>query len=382
MKKSQMALFLFLLFNAFQPRSHTVRTQSNNVCKPDYGNVVYATDPDYGFDIIRAEKTYPNYSLIVTQDKNHTGVNIVVEIKSYPGTITYETYDEKCERYDEPQKGMTLCSPYFSAGQYYYLTGTCTPHIDPVYRYIEGTSLKVWLEPSARTSWWLGWSTERLDEDLYPLRYMFPEKWSLGTWTPEGFTTEGDLGLWTEEEIRKFLAEHPGYNFLKADPRRNEIPTQFLTLAENPMQLGGGRVIPLFGREFKAWNEIGTIASDDLCFIDGAGPNGEGYCAKTVNDRTDPLFGSVDLYADNITYLAVSFSHIPMDIPGEWYIAVEVSVRQAIYGGGKLEALDDHAFLTKMPGQGYYHDTPEHTFLTYMWISTPCNLAEVKGCDN
>jgi hypothetical protein len=35
-----------------------------------------------------------------------------------------------------------------------------------------------------------------------------------------------------------------------------------------------------------------------------------------------------------------------------------------------------------MPFMGYEHRLLEHTFLSYMWISTPCNPAELKVCDN
>jgi hypothetical protein len=271
-------------------------------------------------------------------------------------------------------------------GEYYYLQPTCTLVSEPVFRYIEGKSLKVWLEPTADTKRWLGWDTETLDEGKYPLRYLFPEKWSLGTWTPEGFTTEGDVGMWTEEEIKKFIAEHPGYNFLKADPRHTEIPTQYLPLAADPLVTDtlkvGSRVIPLFGDGFAIWNGLNPVTAKNGCLIDGAGPDGQGYCAKTVNDRTDPLFGSVDLAADNITYLSVSFAHIPMDLPGEWYIAVEVRVRPAVYDGGRIESTKESQYFYRIPNYGFEYRLSEHTFVTYMWISTPCNPAELHGCEN
>jgi hypothetical protein len=381
MRKVMGAFFLLLLLSAIFPEHHYVLAQSGIVCDPGDGDVAYETDKDFGFSITRAEKTYPNFPLIVTQDPKHTGVNIVVEVQSYPGTISYEVETKKCAAFDEPQKGMELCSPYFSHGKYYYEKITCEQRTETVYRYIDGTSLKVWLEPTADTMRWLGWAKENPGE--YPLRYMYPEKWSLGTWTPEGFTTEGDLGLWTEEEILQFLEEHPGYNFLKADPRHNEIPTMFLPLAQDPLPSSEGkRVIPLFGDDFTVWGGQGALFSGDRCMITGGGPDGNAYCAKTVNDTDDPMFGSVDLEAKNITRLRVSFSHIPMDIPGEWHIAVRVAVHRAVYNGNKLEKLEDEMELMRMPGFGYTHDTPEQTFITYMWISTPCNPAEVDGCRN
>jgi hypothetical protein len=237
------------------------------------------------------------------------------------------------------------------------------------------------MEPTEKTKWWLGWSTEGLADDAYPLRFMFPERWALGTWTPEGFTTEGDLGLWTEEEIEKFLGEHPGYNFLKADPRQREIPTEYLPLADDPLN-PGGRIIPLFGEGFTIWDPFGPLTRKDGCLIAGAGPDGRGHCAVTVNGYSDPLFGSADLDADNITFLSVSFSNIPMDLPGVWHIAVEISVRPAMYGGGRTETVDNPDHFSRLPNMGFKHEDPTHTFITYMWISTPCNPAEVDGCRN
>jgi len=304
-------------------------------------------------------------------------VNVILEIRSYPGTITYDVYQETCVGFNNPQKGITSCSPFYSAGKYYYLQGRCVPYTETVYRYIDGESIKVWLQPTVDTLQWLGWDEPAPGK--YPLRYLYPEKWALGTWTPQGFTTEGDVGLWTEEEIKKFLAEHPGYNFLKADPRHYEIPSEYLRLAEDPMG-SGGRVIPLFGGGFTTWGGMGPLENGDPCMISGRGPDGQAYCAKTINNQTDPMFGSLDLSTGNITYLSISFSHIPMDIPGEWSIIAKIVVNKAIYESVREEVVDDEKYLFRMPEYGY--EPKNNTFITYMWISTPCNPAEKNGCKN
>lgn len=71
-----------------------------------------------------------------------------------------------------------------------------------------------------------------------------------------------------------------------------------------------------------------------------------------------------------------------MDLPGLWHIAVEISVRPAMSGGGRTEMVDNPDHFSRLPNMGFKHEDTTHTFITYMWISTPCNPAEVDGCRN
>jgi hypothetical protein len=391
-KKKYFQVFFILFILEIFPWANIVQAQEGGPCKAD-GGIVHFTSLDerinnfedlkadalFGFGILKSEKTDPVNPVVVTQDEKHRGVDISIEIDSYPGTITYETYSEECISYDSVQKGMKTCPPFYHEGQYHYLTGKCTPHTETVYRHITGESLQVWLKPTTRTEEWLGWKTGKGGN---PLRFLYPEKWSLGTWTPEGFTTEGDQGLWSNAQIAKFIAEHPGFNFLKADPRQNELPSQFLVLAKDPAEgdTGSGRVIPLFG-DFDVWNGLGSITGPDLCLIEGKGPGGPGelgHCSKTINNVDDWMSGNPDIFAADITQLIVNLSHIPLDLPGEWYIGVKVSATRATYAGGKFETVPDVEKLYRSPSRGYTQE--EHSFLSYIWMSTPCNGVEIDAC--
>jgi hypothetical protein len=62
-----------------------------------------------------------------------------------------------------------------------------------------------------------------------------------------------------------------------------------------------------------------------------------------------------------------------------------VSVHSATYGGGKPEkesGLDhvnpDHLYRNP----NHFYTIGAHTFLTYIWMTTPCNPGEVEGCGN
>jgi hypothetical protein len=247
----------------------------------------------------------------------------------------------------------------------------------------------------------LGW--DKTKEGEYPLRYLFPDRWQLGIWTPDGYTTQGDNGLWTEQEIEEFFAEHPEYNFLKADPQTYELPTKYLELAD----MDGAKVIPLFGGEFKSWgggnNEIATYGEGNRCLIRWKGPKGIGDCIIYTNYEDSPLFGqSVPMFGQpeipdgDIYKLYFKFSQIPMDLPGQWSVAVSVNVFPAKYGLGvldhdesaagndrlgKTETVGSDVNFYRKPDDGYYPTIPEHTFSVYMWISTPCDPRD-EGCRN
>jgi hypothetical protein len=171
--------------------------------------------------------------------------------------------------------------------------------------------------------------------------------------------------------------------FLKADPREMDLPTQFFVLAKDPYPTGGGsgRVIPLFG-EYDTWGGFGTITGPDHCLIEGKGPGGpgeQGHCAKTVNGHDDSMAGAPNIFSGDITSLIVNLSHIPLDLPGEWYVGVAVSVTHATYNGGKPEVISNPNNTFRYPGMGF--KLADHSFLSYIWISTPCNGAEVGACD-
>jgi hypothetical protein len=377
-----------ILFFLLVSGNSIVRAQEGTGCR-DTGVVTYSDGGEWGFNIIRAEKAAPENPVVVTQDEKHRGVDIVLEIVSYPGTITYETEEEVCVGLDEPDNSLPKCSPYRKNGLFYHRQAQCVPHTETVYRYISGESIRVWLKPTLDTEAWLGWTSSK----GYPLRFMFPEKWSLGTWTPDSFTTEGDPGLWTDAQIDAFVAAHPGFNFLKADPRTTDLPSQYLKLAGDPDSKGGGsgRVIPLYG-SFMASGQYGPIGTAGQCIIEYAGPGlggDRGSCTEVVNGARVILSGGASVFDDGITSLIIYIDNIPMDLPGQWYVGVEAGVKAAKYAGGKTEVHDPNDLIRK-PGTvpetgkyaGYTVIDSKHGFLVYIWLTAPCNAGEEHGCEN
>lgn len=391
MKKVIIALTILLFSFPFSPLIRFVHAQEANPCKADPGQVKYEDAEQFGFEITKSQKTDPAFPIVFGQDlEEKTGIKITIEIQSTPGKISYETHDgytDKCIGYPTRQDGLDLCYPYHKDGNHYYMTSVpiCTPHEnEEVYRNIRGESLQVWLAPSEDTLKWLGWNTTGLKGGQYPLRYVFPEKWSLGTWTPEGFTTVGSDLMYTEEQIDRFIAENPGFEFLKSDPREEDLPSYALLRTKDPMTEEGApqRALALFG-EFYSWYRMGKISSPGECLVNRLGTYG--ICGTSTNlsqsDPSEELFNA-DLTAKGITYLRLDMYNVPMDLPGQWYIGARVSVEPATYDNGRrTEVVPDPMKLSRYPTNGYELMTDEHTFLVYILISTPCNGAEMGGCD-
>jgi hypothetical protein len=91
------AIFFFGSLFLIRKDIHSVRAQVENPCAPDPGIVTFEVD-DYGFEITRAEKTFPKFPIVIGQDmEEQTGVDITVEIQSRPGEIDYQTFDGDTE---------------------------------------------------------------------------------------------------------------------------------------------------------------------------------------------------------------------------------------------------------------------------------------------
>jgi hypothetical protein len=401
MKKNGFIIpFLMVLFLVDRWGS-VVQAQEINPCKPDDGNVTYyrsdefgkmkKSDDAYGFKI-KAEKYSPNFPIVIGQDmKEKTGVSLSVEVISDTGKITYESFDgyrDECIGHNTWQKGMEGCEPYYMSGMYYQWTTVpiCTLHKDEiVHRTIDARTLKVWLVPTEKTVKWLGWDTEESQTGPYPLRYMFPEQWAVGVWTPEGYTTVGG-DLYTEQQIEQFFAEHPELNFLKADPRYEDLPTYALRRVTSPVQdpEHKSRVLALFG-EFHGLPQydVGPISQQGQCLVNDR-PQMRGECHVSTNLSADSFYGDfreADLTAKGITYLSLALTNVPMDLPGEWYIGVSVYVFPATYDlGRRTESIEpDSKYLNQNPINGYELD--DSIFTVYVLISTPCDGSDAKACN-
>jgi hypothetical protein len=396
MKKNMLALGLVIWLYVSMSVERLATAQGNAPCNPGTGIVEYTNHEGWGFEITKAEKTSPAYPIVIGQDKDdRRGVDIRIEIQSFPGTVEpYETHDgdrQVCRGYSKRQKGLKSCSPSYEDGKFLYWTTEpiCTRHEnEQTSRFINGESLQVWLIPSDNTLMWLGWNIDFLGR--YPLRFMYPEKWALGTWVPGGFISEGDEGLFADFQIRRFTEEHPGFNFLKADPRKDILPESVLTRINNPVtNPPGGVALALYGR-FAGLNNYGGISGAGACLIYD-GKEKTGWCWPTTSPSSDSLLDlpafdkwkaqsvEVDLSRKDITYLGLTLKNVPLDLPGTWHIGVSVSVSPATYNGGnRTEVVPDPSKLFQFPGNGY--DLKTHAFSSYMLISTFCNPMEKLGC--
>jgi hypothetical protein len=385
--KNKIAAIFILVIISLQNEIQPARALAGNPCAPDPGIVKFKGDEEYGFDITNAKKDYPEYPIVIGQDmKEQTGVDITIEIQSAPGKIAYETFDgygEECVGQAAWEDGPKSCPPYYSNNQYFYLRQVpkCTSHEEEVYRTIIGETVKVWLIPTEETLNWLGWNAQKTG-DKYPLRFLFPEKWALGTWTPGGFTTVGSDYMFTEEQIDAFIAKNPGFEFLKGDPRMEDIPTYALQRAEDPSgnPMAAQRVLALFG-EFTNWYTHTATTAGGPCLVDRTGT--QGHCQTATNlsmGNSKTVLFNADLGAEGITYLRVELLNVPMDLPGDWYIGVNVSVWPAKYDNGRrTETVADPSLLHRDPAEGY--TLKDHIFTTYILVSTLCNSAEIGGCE-
>ncbi|MBN1438549.1 MAG: hypothetical protein JW929_03990 [Anaerolineales bacterium] len=356
------------------------RAQAADPCEGYPVKVTFPDKEEFGFEITLAKKTTPEYPIVIGQDmEEQTGVSITVEIASLPMTVTYwaPVEVEECVE-DRTRRGYDDdCPPH------YFLTKVrkCVEvKGEPVRRTIIGNSLKVWLEPSEETLDWLGWNIDYLAVKEYPLRYMFPEEWSLGTWTPEGYTTVGEDFIYTEEQIDALIAANPGFEFLKGDPRPEDIPTHALVRAQDPVEGAGKRVLALYG-EFINWYTQGWTTLEGACLIERPGmKNARCQTATNLSQMTPGTgFFNADLDAPGITYLRLDLLNAPMDLPGVWYVGVSVMVNPAkYYNGQRLEPNWMNANTHIYPGHGYEKEGSK--FTVYILISTLCNSAEIDGC--
>jgi hypothetical protein len=89
---------------------------------------------------------------------------------------------------------------------------------------------------------------------------------------------------------------------------------------------------------------------------------------------------SSNLDSDEITCFALILRQVPLDLPGTWRIAVEVSLTPAKnYYDNYTEAYDVND-LSLRPGSGYV--LKEHFFARHIWLVTPCNANTPGECEN
>jgi hypothetical protein len=372
--------------------TRAAQTQAEDLSCGGYKDKITFMDgvPDTVGIRAHAEKIAPSNPIVIGQDKEEKrGVDISVTIGSLPGTAEfwrwhqYEVGTHQVRIGDPIPRGED-CRPSISGyRECYTVDNRCEKETETVYRKIIPDSVSVWLDPSTETEQFLGWGPTHLGR--YPLRYLFPEKWALGAWTPTGLEQES-IGEWYPEgsEVWAFGQENSWFTFLFPDPNEIDLPGQHLLRLSQPQrELGymGRRILGLYGRfytfqaPYSAMN--GTSAGE--CLVDSG----------RIADSSGLCFVSKVGTSTEATYFSINFTQIPLDLPGTWRIGMMASQLPAMYDHGKLtENLEGEAKKVLDFGpQGYgwgdaSYDIDDYYFYSYVVISTPCYETDPKSCMN
>jgi hypothetical protein len=240
--------------------------------------------------------------------------------------------------------------------------------------------VKVWLEPSEDTADWLGWS-QSAPGNKANLRYLFPEKWMAGTWTEDGFTTTGTPDLsFNSQYYEEWTEQLKNYNFLAGD--KEAIPNLWsVTMVEvaNPVT-GNYQSLGIFGYFFTT--SITNPEPRDLFGGNQWRVSCEGLNGYTKLHRATCEPQSMKI-PPGTTHMTIDMQHIPMDLPGIWYIGVQVEMGKASVSYDCTTIYEDWSYQ----GDTYWfsqadlnYDQNNHYFYSYVSLSTPCNPLEQDNC--
>jgi hypothetical protein len=341
-----------------------------------------------------AEKISPANVIVIGQDQEkQIGVNLSVTIIAEKGTVIKS---REVDGEPHPDNPIRSRAPDPAGYRCYTKPGgvkecyekKCKEFSETVYRYINPDSISIWLDPSEETEQFLGWKQGEVGQ--YPLRYLFPEKWALGAWTPTGLEGE-TIGDWSPsgEEVWAFGQENSWFTFLFPDPNEKDLPGQHLLQMSQPQRITGSvsrRVLALYGPfdyiQSPYTQVNGTYARD--CLIDASSLPGDA--------NTPPSAGSCDkpdnyTYSDKENIIIINFDRIPLDLPGDWQIGIKAEQYPAKYDFGKTEVITDPNELKFGPsdygwGPINMYDISTITFPCYVVISTPCTNSDPKSCKN
>ncbi len=365
-------------------------------------------DGTIGIEVL-GEKLFPEKPIIIGQDESHIGVNLWVRITALEGKAVY--WREHIERGDlvgtfnseavptMVSKGLECIARNNAFSDCYEVNKVCRQEPpEPVYRYINPESVSIWLDPTRETEEFLGWGPN--GEGRYPLRFIFPEKWALGAWTPTGMEQE-EIG-WnpTDQDVWAFGQENPWFTYLFPDPNETDLPGQHLLRMSQPVYYlgfgdGGGdevsyisrRVLGLYG-SFFAYQSVnnsvqGTGTGPLECLVDSGSLPGDQNTLASEGSCTPPDGYN---FGDNVTEISIYFKGIPLDLPGHWRIGIKASQYPAKY---------DHVRLTENVGRSFLSIGPadygwtkakyvldDFGFDSYVIISTPCYGTDPKSCVN
>jgi len=360
----------------------------------------------------------PNNVVVVGQDPAEIGVSIEITIRSQKGVIEHDETiaSQECAHYGKKDLSKAPCgaktspdySQYGNSGYYYFRTVTkCIRHYSNespglpalnVYRKVKG--VRVWLEPSEETNKWLGWSAVG-PGGRASLRYIYPNRWMVGNWEGDGFSTQRTLDArWDIPYYKNWLENVGAVDFLAGDAY--SYPLWSISMPEvaspmtNVMSLGVSGEMKI-SPPFAGSNEIPTASvTEEVNCLDlktnylSLDP---GFLKKTyqINCPSNPPYDT-----SNSGIYTMTFEHIPMDLPGQWYVGVMVELDRAKfinvdYYGSKELTEDPGAWTTDdetqwFPIESYdeikYDNKVEGSsfFFSYILLTSPCNNLEENGC--
>jgi hypothetical protein len=336
--------------------------------------------PKPSFSVV-AQKTAPKNPIVIGQDKEKVGVNITVSISSLSGTAEYPRWVTTIygrAPYTYVPKGMNCDRPINGVYSCYWIKSECKKITDTIFRMLKPARTQVWLDPTDDTRGWLGWNKDPKGD---PLRFVLPDDWGFGAWTPEGWKERSNPGTGGE-----------WWTFLYGDPMITHFPSTEMSVVYTPEPgnlYSTRQILGLFGTYT---NFPGLPASSELmnqCLIDDEVKSSRGNCV------IEP-YGVIG--TSKVTTLTFHFNNVPLDLPGRWRIGVVAYQLPAIYAGNRTEIIDEFDLqLSVGPeerGFPFFYEyvesengedfdmSPNKAFNSYIILATPCFNGDPKSCVN
>jgi hypothetical protein len=342
------------------------------------------TYPEKTFEII-AIKTNPPNPIAIGQDEAKRGVDIAVTISSLPGTAYYFNWVRKevdGGYYSYVPKGYNCNRPDSGLYWCYRVEYDCVKSgPETIYRMLRPENTQIWIEPSIETKAWLSWGENPFGD---PLRFVFPDDWGMGVWTPEGWKMSQYAGIGSE-----------WWTFLYGDPTAIVVPTSSMVRVNAPDLFYGNSAehqgMGLFGAftnfpgDFAAAVETGNM---DQCLIDSAHVTIEGGKDQFADIRGCKINPSGASSDGQIRLFQIFFTSIPLDLPGKWNIGVTAFQQPAKYAKGTrtekdvpIELMQAGPTSANYSGKNSY-EIGDFTFASYIIIATPCYNGDPESCKN
>jgi hypothetical protein len=395
MKKIQALFGICLLPFLFKVQIVSAQATSCNGVSPKFvmTNTRDPFDPPSAVNIIDYSKTVNGIDgqenvVVFGQDPEEEGVGVSFSLESITGDIIHYENVPHCLHYGMHQdktRAGDECRPIGADG-YFYWEQVCELVRSPnVTRKIR--DVKIWLEPSEATVNWLGWDVAG-QEGKATLRYMYPEKWMVGTWTEDGFTTtETTDHYWTGSYYEEWLTQMQGYNFLAGDTGAlSNLWSVTMVEVETP-EKPGSVSLGIFGY-FQLSGQTYPLPTG---YSSGSQWRTDYWLLNLYTEKhravSDPI--AREHLEPDLTSLTIKMEHLPLDLPGKWSIGVQIQMSKASmdYGGNTVteewdyepdpnEDPDSHWF-----SQGdFSYEQDNNYFYSYVLLSTPCNPNEKDNC--